>query len=133
MRLLGAALERLPAEQRAEAEQTLLDLARSCDPVTFGRRVRRYLAEHAPRELHRQEQDQHRGRRFSMADTPDGWVAFSGLAYGTAAELAREAIKAFRRPDTPDEHRTPDQRSADAFEQLCAAALLARGCADHPR
>ncbi len=123
VRLLGAALERLPAEQREVAERELLELARSCDPVTFGRRVRRYLAEHAPRGLQQQEAGQHRQRRFSITDTPDGGVAFSGRAFGAAAELARSAIAAFRRPDTPDEHRTPEQRSADAFEQLCDAAL----------
>ena len=123
VRLLGDALQRLPVERRAEAEQVLLEAARALDPVAFGRRVRRYLAEHVPQELHRQEQGNHRHRRFRMADTEDGGVAFSGLAYGTAAELARTALDAFRRPDTPDERRTPEQRSADAFEQLCAAAL----------
>ena len=123
VRLLGDALERLPAERRAEAEKVLLEAARILDPVAFGRKVRRYLAEHAPAQLHRQEQGNHRHRRFRMADTEDGGVAFSGLAYGAAAELARTALDAFRRPDTPDEHRTPEQRSADAFEQLCDAAL----------
>ena len=123
VRLLGDALERLPAERRAEAEKVLLEAARILDPVAFGRKVRRYLAEHAPAQLHRQEQGNHRHRRFRMADTEDGGVAFSGLAYGAAAELARTALDAFRRPDTPDEHRSSEQRSADAFEQLCDAAL----------
>ena len=123
VRLLGEALDQLPSEQRDQAESELLNLARTCDPVTFGRRVREYLAQHAPRELQQQEKGQHRQRRFRMADTEDGGVAFSGQAYGTAAELARTALQAFRRPDTPDEHRTPEQRSADAFEQLCDAAL----------
>ena len=123
VRLLGEALERLPIDRRAAAEQVLLEAARTLDPVAFGRRVRRYLAEHAPAQLHRQEQGQHAQRRFRMADTEDGGVAFSGLAYGTAAELARTALDAFRRPDTPDERRSPEQRSADAFEQLCDAAL----------
>lgn len=123
VRLLGEALEQLPSAQRDQAEGELLELARTCDPVTFGRRVREYLAQHAPRELHQQEKGQHRQRRFRMTDTEDGGVAFSGQAYGTAAELARTALQAFRRPDTPEEHRTPEQRSADAFEQLCDAAL----------
>ncbi len=123
VRLLGEALERLPAARRGEAERVLLEAARTMDPVAFGRRVRGYLAVHAPEQLHRQEQGNHGRRRFRMADTEDGGVAFSGLAYGTAAELARTALDAFRRPDTPEERRSPEQRSADAFEQLCAAAL----------
>jgi len=123
VRLIGDALERLAPEQRAAAEEELLELARNTDGVAFGRQLRGYLARNAPRTLHRQEQDNHRQRRFRMTDTPDGGVAFSGLAYGIAAELARNALDAFRRPDAADEHRTPEQRSADAFEQLCDAAL----------
>lgn len=123
VRLIGDALRKLPAGRREEAERVLLELARTSDPIAFGRQVRQYLATHAPEELHRQEHGKHRERRFRMTDTDDGGVAFSGLAYGTAAELARTALGAFRRPDTPDEHRTPEQRSADAFEQLCDAAL----------
>lgn len=123
VRLIGDALERLAPERRAAAETELLELARSADAVTFGRQVRGYLARNAPRALHRQEQGNHRDRRFRMTDTPDGGVAFSGLAHGVAAELARSALDAFRRPDATDEHRTPEQRSADAFEQLCDAAL----------
>ena len=123
VRLLGEALDRLPANLRPDAERALLELARTCDPVAFGRQVRNYLADHAPAQLHEQQRDQHRQRRFRMTDTEDGGVAFSGLAHGTAAETIRTAVHAFRRPDTPDEHRTPEQRAADAFEQLCDAAL----------
>ena len=91
--------------------------------MAFGRQLWGYLARNAPRALHREEGDKRRERRFRMTDTPDGGVAFSGLAYGIAAELARSALDAFRRPDAADEHRTPEQRSADAFEQMCDAAL----------
>jgi hypothetical protein len=123
VRLIGEALERLPEEQRADAELELLELARSRDAVAFGRVVRELLARRVPAALHRDEGRRHRERRFRMTDTADGGVAFSGLAFGMAAELARTALGAFRRPDSPDEHRTPDQRGADAFEQLCEAAL----------
>ncbi len=123
VRLIGDALARLTPQRRAAAEADLLELARHADAVAFGRQVRTYLARHAPRALQQQEQGHHRERRFRMTDTPDGGVAFSGLAYGVAAELARSAIDAFRRPDAADEHRTPEQRGADAFEQLCDAAL----------
>jgi hypothetical protein len=123
VRLIGEALERLPEEQRADAELELLELARNSDAIAFGRVVRELLARRVPAAAHRDERRRHRERRFRMTDTADGGVAFSGLAFGTAAELARTALGAFRRPDTPDEHRTPEQRGADAFEQLCEAAL----------
>ena len=123
VQLIGEALERLPEGDRGGAEQELLELAHSHDAIAFGRAVRDLLARRAPAAAHRDEHRRHRDRHFRMTDTADGGVAFSGLAYGIAAELARTALDAFRRPDTPDEHRTPDQRSADAFEQLCDAAL----------
>lgn len=123
VRLIGEALERLPDAERASAELELLELARVQDAVAFGRHVRDLLARRAPAAAHRDERRRHRERHFRMSDTADGGVAFSGLAYGVAAELARTALDAFRRPDSPDEHRTPEQRSADAFEQLCDAAL----------
>jgi hypothetical protein len=123
VRLIGEALEKLPVELRADAELELLERARSADAIAFGRAVRELLARQAPVAAHREERRRDRDRRFRMTDTADGGVAFSGLAFGAAAELARTALQAFRRPDTPDEHRNPDQRSADAFEQLCAAAL----------
>ncbi len=123
VRLIGEALEQLPEEQRADTELELLELARVKDAVVFGRQVRELLARRAPEAAHLQERRRDRDRRFRMTDTADGGVAFSGLAFGAAAELARTALGAFRRPDTPDEHRTPEQRGADAFEQLCEAAL----------
>jgi hypothetical protein len=123
VRLIGEALEKLPVELRADAELELLERARSADAIAFGRAVRELLARTVPVAAHQEERRRDRDRRFRMTDTADGGVAFSGLAFGAAAELARTALQAFRRPDTPDEHRTPDQRSADAFEQLCASAL----------
>lgn len=123
VRLIGDALEQLPEHQRADAELELLELARVRDAVAFGRVVRELLARQAPAAAHHDERRRHLDRHFRMTDTADGGVAFSGLAFGAAAELARTALGAFRRPDTRDEHRTPDQRGADAFEQLCEAAL----------
>ena len=123
VRLIGETIEQLPDELRADAELELLELARNADANELGRAVRELLARKAPDAAHQEERRRHRDRRFRMADTADGGVAFSGVAFGVAAELARTALQAFRRPDTPDEHRTPDQRGADAFEQVCAASL----------
>ena len=115
----------VPLDRRDAVESELLDLARHLDPVAFGRRARRILGREQTPALARDERRQHFRRRFRAADTEDGGLAVSGAFYGVAAEQIRVALRAFRRPDTPDEHRTPDQRGADAFEQLCAAALRA--------
>lgn len=123
VRLIGETLQALPPERRALAESQLLELAPAMDPTRFGKRARELLAREAPDSSDRAARDQHRQRRVRSYDTPDGGFAFSGLLYGDMAETARTALDAFRRPDTPGEHRSPEQRSADAFEQLCAASL----------
>ncbi len=131
-RQIGRILAALPPERHAEVEAELLALARTLDPVAFGRRSRAILSREAPEAACKDERGRHRDRRVRAVDTEDGGFTFSGLVYGAAAEHARVAFDAFRRPDTPGEHRTPEQRSADAFEQLCAAALrIGQAPTDH--
>ncbi len=122
-KILGEVLARVPADRRESIERELLALARRTDPVAFGRRAREIVGREAPEELEHDERRLHATRSFRMTDTSDGGIAFSGRAYGVAAEAARVALDAFRRPDTSGEHRRPEQRGADAFEQLCVAAL----------
>jgi len=124
-RLIARILREVEPEQRVAVEEELLELAGALDPVTFGRRAREVLARIRPAALAADERRQQLDRSFRGRDTEDGGFAFSGLLYGSAAEHARVALRAFRRPDTPGEHRRPEQRGADAFEQLCAAALAA--------
>ncbi|MFU8841959.1 MAG: DUF222 domain-containing protein, partial [Nitriliruptoraceae bacterium] len=131
-RLIGSLLRRVPLDRRAGLEQDLVALAADLDPVAFGRRARELVATLEPEAARRDEQLKHERRSVRASDTPDGGFAFSGLLYGTAAETARTAFRAFRRADTPDEHRTTEQRDADAFEQLCEAALrLGEAPTDH--
>ena len=125
VRLIGEALEAVASDARAEVEDDLLEVARRTNAVVFGRHAREVAARHAPQLHDRRTSRQNLQRRVRAYDTPDGGFAFSGLLYGLAAETARTALAAFRRPDVKDEHRTPEQRSADAFEQLCASALRA--------
>ena len=125
VRLIGETLEAVAPDTRAEVEDALLEVAGRTNTVVFGRHAREVAARHAP-ELHdRRASRQNLQRRVRAYDTPDGGFAFSGLLYGLAAETARTALDAFRRPDAVGEHRTPEQRSADAFEQLCDSALRA--------
>lgn len=125
VRLIGETLEAVAAEERAEVEDDLLEVARRTNAIVFGRHAREVAARHAPQLHDRRASRQSLQRRVRAYDTPDGGFAFSGLLYGLAAETARTALAAFRRPDAAGEHRTPEQRSADAFEQLCASALRA--------
>jgi len=122
-RTIGRVLASLIGRERDEVEAELVALAECLDPVAFGRAARAVQARLRPEQLARMQRREGFDRRFRATDTDDGGFAFSGLLYGAAAETARVAVQAFRRPDAPDEHRTPEQRGADAFEQLCAAAL----------
>ena len=122
-RIIGDTLQHVSPERRGEVETRLLALAEDRDPNAFGVAARDLLGKEAPSDATKAEQRQHLRRSVKMSDTPDGGFAFSGLLYGTAAEAARTALHAFRTPDAPGEHRSPEQRSADAFEQLCELAL----------
>ena len=124
-RTIARILPTLVGALREEVEAELVALARVLDPIAFGRAARRVQGRVQPEMLAGAQRRQECARRFSGTDTEDGGFVFSGLLTGTAAETARVALQAFRRPDTPDEHRTAEQRGADAFEQLCAAALAA--------
>ena len=110
---------------RAQLEADLLDAAERMDAVALGRFGRRRLLELDPEEGERRERRQYAQRAFRLTQTSDGAVIPSGRLYGAQAEVAMAAWHAFRRPDTPGEVRTPEQRGADAFEQLCAVALRA--------
>jgi hypothetical protein len=125
VRLIAGLLRRVPFDQRAELEQELVSLARGLDAVVFGRKARELVAQRAPEAATRTEKHAESRRSMRATDTPEGGFAFAGLLHGTAAETARVALQAFRRPDTPDELRSPEERTADAFEQLCETALRA--------
>ncbi|MFP4149888.1 MAG: DUF222 domain-containing protein [Nitriliruptoraceae bacterium] len=126
VRLIASVLDTLPDDaERRRLEGELLEVARRSSPTVLGRRVREVLARLAPGSVTLREERQHRERRFTATETPDGGLALSGLLHGTAAETVRTALQAFRRPDVPGELRSPQQRGADAVEQLCAVALRA--------
>ena len=118
-------LEEVDAAVRDDLEAELLDAAGRMDAVALGRFGRRRLLELDPAHGERRERRDHRRRAFRLSQTSDGAVIPSGRLYGAQAESAMAAWHAFRRPDAPGEVRTPDQRGADAFEQLCAVALRA--------
>ncbi len=116
-------LHQLPEEIREEVERTLLDAARTNDPVSLGRIARRLLAEADPERAREREKNQHRRRYASVTQTDDGAVRLSGRLFGVQGEKLMAAFHAFRRPDAHEESRTPGQRGADAIEAMADAAL----------
>ena len=123
VRVMDSLLTHLEPDLRARLEPQLIELGARTNATSFGRKARELVAAAEPAALAAAE-FRARGRRYlRRTDTPDGGFAFSGLLYGTAAETARIALDAFTRPDAGGEHRTPEQRAADGFEQLCAVAL----------
>ena len=101
----------------------LLEAAQTEDAVALGRRARRRIAELDPQEPDKQAERNRETRRASFRQDPDGSVRFSGQAWGVEAERLLTGIRAFTRPDTPDNPRNSGQRTADALDDLVAAAL----------
>jgi hypothetical protein len=118
-------LEDVDPGVRDHLETELVDAAGRMDAVALGRLGRRRQLELDPLQGERRERRDHRNRAFRLTQTSDGAVIPSGRLYGAQAEVAMAAWHAFRRPDARGEVRTPEQRGADAFEQLCAVALRA--------
>jgi hypothetical protein len=118
-------LEAVDPAVRDRLEAELVDAAGRMDAVALGRLGRRRQLELDPVQGERRERRDHRRRAFRLTQTSDGAVIPSGRLYGAQAEVAMAAWHAFRRPDARGEVRTPDQRGADAFEQLCETALRA--------
>ena len=101
----------------------LLDAAATQDAVALGRWARRRIAELDPQEPEKQAERNRETRRASFRQDPDGSVRFSGQVWGLEAERLLTGIRAFTRPDTPDNPRNGGQRTADALDDLVAAAL----------
>lgn len=127
--LIAETVASLDPDRRAGVEAELLALASRLSLRQLRDQATRILARDQPAELAARETRQHAARRFTHRRDDDGALVFSGRLYGLLAETAEVAFRAFTRPDTPGESRTPDQRRADGLDALCAAAL---GSGDAP-
>lgn len=123
LRHLHRTLKHLLGQQRREAEARLLAAARMEDVVTFGRTCQAVLAELDAAAVEQAETRRWQRRRASVTRTPDGMTQVFGQWAGIDAEEVETAIRAFRRPDAPDEMRTAEQRTADAIADWARAAL----------
>ncbi|HSK22718.1 MAG TPA: DUF222 domain-containing protein, partial [Egicoccus sp.] len=108
---------------RLDAELTAA--AVRMNPVEFGKYARGRLIEldNAAAEEAAQAKRMRRTGRLNL--TPDGYQQLFVRLPGIAGETLATAVHAFRRPDSPGEHRTPDQATADAVVAMAEAALAA--------
>ena len=121
--VLADTLAPLVGEEREAAEAELLERAKHEDAVTFGRSCRRLLAQ-LDHEAAMEAEDRRYGRRrATVSQTEDGMLAVHASLSGLDAETYATAVHAFRRPNTPDEHRSPEQATADAMVEMARAAL----------
>ncbi len=110
-------------DQREQLIAELLAAAERLDPVALGRLARRRLGEIDPEAACRAAQREESDRYLNVRQTTRGSVRLSGELYGVGAEALLTGLRAFARPDAPDEHRTGPQRQADALEALIWAGL----------
>jgi hypothetical protein len=122
-RHLERTLRSLSGEERRTAERRLLAAAQQEDVVTFGRTCQALLAELDGAAAARAEERRHQRRRANLGWTPDGMLKLYGEWGGIDAEALETVVSAFRRPDATDEHRSPEQRTADAVADWARAAL----------
>ena len=131
-RVLDKTLAGLDLTDRNALAAQLVPLAASMDDTSFGRECRRRLAKLDVEAAEAAEDRRHARRRGAITQTPDGMTVITGEFAGLDAEIAHTAIHAFRRPDAPGEHRTTEQRTADAIIAAFRAALdSGRAPADH--
>jgi hypothetical protein len=119
-------LRHLDGEARDRVEERLVEAARTLDPVRLGQLGRQLLAEADQEAAMHAEQRRHARRSAKVTLTADGFTAIYAQLSGLDGELAHTVFEAFRRPDAPGEHRSPEQATADALVEIFDAALRSR-------
>ncbi|MFC7528318.1 DUF222 domain-containing protein [Actinoplanes sp. GCM10030250] len=137
-KVLGDLPAKLDDAVRAEAAATLASWAPQLDPHELRKAGKRILAHVAPEveeaaeedRLRREEREAHEQRHFTLSPLGDGRVRLRGLLDVKAAAVVSAAIDPLCKPsDAADElagsgtTRTPEQRRADAFVEVCRMAL----------
>lgn len=106
-----------------QLEAQLVAAAAHQDAVELGRTARRLLAEADQHAAVADLQRRRVRRRGWVAQDADGSVRFGGQLDELDGEIVQTAIFTARRPDAPDEHRSPEQATADAIVDICRAYL----------
>ena len=123
VRVLDEVLSHFVGDERRTLEAELLTAAGDMDAVAFGRHARARLAELDHRAAMDDLDRQYARRRAAVTQTPTGTTRLTAEGPGLDAEYLHTAIQAFRRPDTPDEHRSSDAATWDALVDMAKAAL----------
>lgn len=122
LRLLDNALLAIPGNKAEQVEAELVDRAEREDPVTFGRTCRETVAKYAPDEAETDLDRQHAQRSARATQRPDGMTHLSVDVAGIDGAFVHATLDAFRARDAAGEHRTAEQRTADAFMEMVRAA-----------
>jgi hypothetical protein len=113
-----------------QAEAFLIEQASSYDPAVlrkFGARILTHVAPDLAEAiegaaLEREEKRAHVNRAFTLTPTGDGRVRVTGWLDNTGAGIVRAAIDPLSKP-TAEDHRSAQQRRADALVEVCGLAL----------
>jgi hypothetical protein len=116
----------LDGEDRVRVEEELVEAAGNCSVLELGRLARRLLAEVDQASAMEAVERRYARRSAKLVEKPDGMSDLYARLSGVEAELAHTTIHAFRRPDAPGEHRSPEQATADALIDIFNAALRSR-------
>lgn len=107
-----------------EGQREVLELARGVDAGRFAKTVGAWAATIDHEALESAHQAQRAERFLALVDTPRG-TRLSGLVDAMAGHRLRLALEAVAGKPSPDDHRTADQRRADALDAIAGAALAA--------
>jgi hypothetical protein len=122
LRQLDKALLAIPGQKATEVEAELVERAEREDPVVFGRTCREIVARYAPDEAEKDLDRQHAQRSARVTQRPDGMTHLSADVAGVDGAFVHATLDAFRTRDAAGEHRTAEQRTADAFMEMVRAA-----------
>jgi len=127
VRQLRSAIKKLPEPQRAEllagdGAAEVLQLARTHDAPTFGRKVEEIIAAKSARQAEKAFQDVRATRHLTLRESPEG-THVNGLLDPVAGHTLRIALEAATPVPALDDTRTREQRNADAIATIARHAL----------
>lgn len=131
-RIVVSALRDVTPEERPDAEEILVELARSAPPAHVATAARDVIERLVSREQQEAaEQRRFEQRHFSIAKTFGGMVAFSGLADPESGDVLMAAVEALSQKFGADDPRSPGQRRADALTDMARHVLSCSGLPDN--
>jgi hypothetical protein len=123
-RLLAAASADLP-EQFCEDHKVLIDAARDLSPTNLRKALDYWRSAHEPEHLEAAERRAYERRYLNASVTMGGTVRIDGDLDPVGGEIVLTALRAYSEASALDDtdHRTPQQRRADALVDICGHSL----------